>query len=107
MSQEDKAVIDMSNLGLLHVQRKLEFAFQKVSALLSDHLRLLFGAFDDNNKVIGITTVCDARLPLSLLLQGRLATDHDTVVPVPAIFTCLFAKVALVQVLIELIKHDV
>lgn len=51
MSKEDKTVIDMRNMGFLHIQCQLQLFFQKHPALLTDNLGMCFRPFDDDNEV--------------------------------------------------------
>ena len=58
-------------LGLLHIHGGLQLAFQKLTALITYGFSLLFFAFDNYDKIIGITTVSNRRLPLPALLNGN------------------------------------
>ena len=107
MSKEDEAVIDMSNMGLLHIQSELQFAFQKVTTLIAYGLSLSFSPFDNDNKVISITTVGNSRLPLPLCIDGRFAPKLDTVIPGPTTFARFLAEVVFIQILVKLIEHDI
>lgn len=107
MTQKDKTVINMGDPGLVHVQPEFQTAFKYASALFSDGFRLRFGAFDNKHEVIGIPTVRHSGLPLPVFPDRCTSTSLDTVVPVPAVLSGFPAQVAFMQILIELIQHDV
>jgi hypothetical protein len=50
-------------MGLVHIQRQLQVAFQKGSAFFADGLGMCLGAFDDDDEVIGVTTITTAVTP--------------------------------------------
>ena len=62
---------------------------------------------DDEDKIIGIAAVRHRGFPLPVFSDRRISAPLDTVIPVPPIFSGFPAQVALMQVLIELIQHDV
>ena len=59
------------------------------------------------DKIIGIAAVRHRGFPLPVFSDRRTSAPLDTVIPVPPIFSGFPAQVALMQVLIELIQHDV
>lgn len=64
MTQKDKAVIDMSDSGLVHVQPEFQAVFEYATTLLPDGFCLCFSAFDNEDKIIGIATVRHSGFPL-------------------------------------------
>ncbi|GDW69778.1 hypothetical protein ExPUPEC121_04695 [Escherichia coli] len=97
----------MGDFSLIHVQPEFQTAFEHTPTLLPDGFRLCFGAFDDEDKIIGIAAVRHRGFPLPVFSDRRTSAPLDTVIPVPPIFSGFPAQVALMQVLIELIQHDV
>jgi hypothetical protein len=47
----------MGDFSLIHVQPEFQTAFEHTPTLLPDGFRLCFGAFDDEDKIIGIAAV--------------------------------------------------
>lgn len=107
MAQKDETVVYMGDPGLVHVQPELQTVFKHTSALLPDDFRLFFGAFDDKYKVIGIAAVRNSGFPLPVFSDRGTSTLLDTVIPVPVLLSGFPAQVAFMQILIELIQHDV
>ncbi|MMZ65724.1 hypothetical protein D1872_281490 [compost metagenome] len=97
----------MGDSGLVHVQPEFQAVFEHATTLLPDGFRLCFGAFDDEDKIIGIAAVRHRGFPLPVFPDCSTSASLDTVIPVPPIFSGFPAQVALMQVLIELIQHDV
>ena len=50
LPQEDKAVVDVSNMGLAHIERQLELILQKRSAFSTDGLRVGLRSLADDDK---------------------------------------------------------
>ncbi|OAT38271.1 hypothetical protein M988_3778 [Hafnia paralvei ATCC 29927] len=107
MTQEDKSVIDMGDPGLVHVQPQFQAVFEHAPSFFPDGLRLCFTAFDDEDKVIRIPTVRHCGFPLPVFSDRRTSTALDAVIPVPAVLPGFSAQVVFMQVLIELVEHDV
>ena len=65
----------------------LEFqtAFEHTPTLLPDGFRLCFGAFDDEDKIIGIWQT-PPRVSTASFSDRRISALLDTVIPVPPIF---------------------
>jgi hypothetical protein len=61
MSQKDEAAADVGDMGFLHIQRQLQLAFQKGTAILADRLSMGLRPFDDDDEVIGIATIGHSR----------------------------------------------
>ncbi|CND50114.1 Uncharacterised protein [Yersinia pseudotuberculosis] len=53
--QKDKAVINMGDPGLVHVQPEFKTVFEHAPTLFPDGFRLCFGTFDNEYKIIGIS----------------------------------------------------
>lgn len=70
MSEEREPVVDVCHTGFVHVQRQLEFALQERAAFFADDHCLRLGSLYDDDEVIGITAVCNRRLPLPVLTNG-------------------------------------
>ena len=49
--QKDDTIVNVSDMGLVHIQRQLQAVFQKDPAFLADHLGMCLGALDDNDEV--------------------------------------------------------
>lgn len=107
MPQKDKSVIDMGDSGLVHVQPQFQAVFEHAPAFFPDGFRLCFTAFDDEDKVIRIPAVGYGRFPLPVFSDRRTSTSLDAVIPVPAVLPGFSAQVVFMQVLIELVEHDV
>src|SRR4029077_9695529 len=69
--QKDEAVIDVGDMGFLHIQHQFQIAFQKGAAFLADFLCLSFGPFYDHDKVVSVSAISNRRLPLPVLLRDR------------------------------------
>ena len=65
--QKDKPVIDVGDMGLLHIQPQLQAAFQKGTAFLANLHSMGFRPLDNDDKIIGISTIRDSRFPLPVL----------------------------------------
>ena len=74
MPKKDEAVIDVSDMGFLHIQRQLELAFQKGAAFLANGLGMGLRPFDNDDKVIGIATIGYGRFPLAVLSNRNRTT---------------------------------
>src|SRR6516162_209104 len=55
--QKDEAVIDVGDMGFLHIQHQFQLAFQKGATFLADFLCLSFGPFYDHDKVVSVSAV--------------------------------------------------
>jgi hypothetical protein len=53
-------------ISFLHIQRQLQLAFQKGTAFLADGLGMGLRPFDNDDEVIGITTIGYGRFPLAV-----------------------------------------
>jgi hypothetical protein len=71
MPKKDEPVVDMRNMGFIHIQRQPQIPFQECSTLLTDGLGMCLCPFDDDHKVISITTVGNSGLPLTILSNGN------------------------------------
>jgi len=105
--EENKPVIDVGDMGLVHIQRQFQAAFQKGPSFITDGLGMCFGALDDNDEVVGVTAVGDSRFPLPVLTNRNGATLLDAEVPCPAILSCLVTQVFRLQPRIKLMEHDI
>ena len=81
MPQKDDAVIDVGYMGFLHIQRQLQLAFQKGTAFLADGLGMGLRPFDNDDEVIGITTIGYGRFPLAVLSNRDRTTLLNAEVP--------------------------
>lgn len=97
----------MGDSGLVHVKPDFQAVFEHTPTILSDNFRLCFGAFDDKHEVTGILAVRHSGFPLPVFSDCSTSAPLDTVIPVPAILSGFPAQVALEQILIELIEHDI
>lgn len=107
VTQKDKTVVYMGDSGLAHVQPEFQAIFEHTPAFFPDGFRLCFSALYDKHEVIGIATVSDGRFPLPVFSDCSTSTPLNTVIPVPTILSGFPAQVAFMQVLIELIEHDI
>ena len=57
MTQKDEPVIDMGDMGLVQVQCEFQSVFQKFTALILDSFSFSLATLNDNNEVIGISTI--------------------------------------------------
>ena len=105
--QKNETVIDMGDMGLVHIQSQLQFIFQKGAAFLPDGPGVGLVAFDDEHEVIGIAAISHRRFPLPVLPDSDGSPSGDAEVPSPAVLAGLFAQVFVLQPLIKLIEHDV
>src|SRR5215471_12175196 len=103
--QKDEAVIDVGDMGFLHIQHQFQLAFQKGAAFLADFLCLSFGPFYDHDKVVSVSAVSNRRLPLPVLSNRNRAAQLDAEVPCPAVLAGLVAQVFRLQPRIELMEH--
>src|ERR1700739_525402 len=85
--QKDKAIIDVGDMGFLHIQRQLQLAFKELTTLFTDGFGVRLRPFDDDDKVIGIATVRDSGFPFPILSNRDRATLLDAEVPGPAILS--------------------
>jgi hypothetical protein len=93
-------------MGFLHIHGEPQLAFQKLTTLITYGFSLLFCAFDNYDKIIGITTVSNRRLPLPALLNGNFTPDLDAVIPVFTILTRFLVELASIQIVIKLIEGN-
>ena len=107
MSEERRPVVDVCHMGFVHVQRQLEFAFQERSTFFADGRCLRLDSLDDDDEVIGVTSVGNRRFPLPILTDGNGPLLLDAEVPGPAILPRFLAQVLRLQPLIELVEHDI
>ena len=107
VAQKDKTVVYMGDAGLVHVQREFQAVFKYATTFFPDGFRLCFSAFDYQDEVIGIPAVRNGGFPLPVFSYCGASASLDTVIPVPAILSGFPAQVAFMQILIELIEHDV
>ena len=68
-------------MGFLHIQRQLQLAFQKGTAFLADGLGMGLRPFDNDDEVIGITTIGYGRFPLAVLSNRDRTTLLNAEVP--------------------------
>src|SRR3546814_19538765 len=94
-------------MGLVHIQRQLQVAFQKGPAFLADGFGMCLGALDDADEVVGVTAVGDSRFPLPVLANRNGPSLLDTAVPCQAFLSRLVAQVYLLQPSIKLLAHAV
>ena len=87
MPEEHEPVVDVRDMGLVHIQRQLQVAFQKGPAFLADGLGMCLGALDDDDEVVGVTAEGDSRFPLPVLANRDGASLLDTEVLGPAILS--------------------
>ena len=85
MVAKRKPNVDVYNTVPPHVQRELEFAFQERTAIFAESPCFGLGSFDDANKVIGISQVCNREFPLPILAKGDGTLLLDAEVPRPAV----------------------
>ncbi len=107
VAQKDEAIVDVSDMGLLHVQRQLQLAFQKRPAFLTDFLCLSLGSFYDHDKVVGVSAIGNGRFPLPVFANRDGAALLNAEVPCPAILAGLVAQIFRLQPHIKLVEHDV
>src|ERR1700722_11959048 len=107
MSQEYEAIVDMRNMGFLHVQRQFELTFKETSACFSHCFRVRPGSFYDHHKIISVTAVRYCRYPLSVLPHGNRSPIGDTEVPHPPVLAHFLAEVVRLHPSIEFVQHDV
>ena len=65
VSEEDEPVVDVGDMGFLHIQRQLQAAFQKHPAFLADGLGMCLGPLDDDHEVIGIAAIGDSQVSIA------------------------------------------
>lgn len=107
MPQKDEAIIDVGDMGFLHIQRQFQLAFQKGTALLADGLGMGLRPFDDDDEVIGIATKGYSRFPITVLSNRDRTTLLNAEVPRPTILPHFLVQVFRLQPTIELMEHDV
>ena len=107
MSKEDESVVDVGNMGLVHIERQLEFTFQERPAFFADGLRVSLRSLDNDDKVIGISAVSNGWFPLPILANRNGPTLLDAEVQCPAILSSFRAQVPRLQPLIKLMEQDV
>lgn len=107
MPQKDKPIIDMGNMGLVHIQRQLQAAFQKGTAFFADFLSMGLCPFDDDNKIISIAAIGNGRFPLPVLTNRNGASLLYAKVPCPAILADFLIQVFRLQPCIKLMERDV
>jgi len=61
--QKDEPVIDVGDIGFLHIQRQFQSAFQEGPAFATDGFGICLCPFDDSGKAIGTAAIGDSRLP--------------------------------------------
>lgn len=107
VSQKDEPVVDVGDMGLLHIQRKLQATSQKGPAFLAYLRGVGLRPFDDDNKIIGIATVGNGRFPLPVLANRNGACLLNAEVPRPAILAGFPVQIFRLQPGIKLMEHDV
>ena len=65
--KKDKAVIDVGDMGLLHIQRQLQFTFKELTTFFTNGFGVRLRPFNGDDKVISIATVRDSRFPFPIL----------------------------------------
>src|SRR5450759_546729 len=105
--KKDEAVIDVSDMGFLHIQRQLEFAFQKGAAFLANGLGMGRRPLDTDDKVIGIAKIGYGRFPLAVLSNRNRTTLLNAEVPRPTVLPRFLVQVFRIQPAIKLMEHDV
>ncbi len=103
VSEKDKAVVYVGNMGFLHIQRKVQRVFEEGPTGFTHR----FGAFDHDDKVVGVPTVRDSRLPFTVLSHGNRALSTHPVVPSPSVFSDLGMEILGVHPLVEFVQHDI
>src|ERR1017187_5517407 len=107
MTEEHKAVVHMSDMGLLHIQCELQFVFKELSACLTYCFRVLSCSFDNDHKIIRVSAVGDCRFPLPLLSHSNRTLFENREVPRPPILPHLLVQEVLLHPSIEFMQHDV
>src|SRR5471032_200643 len=97
----------MRNMGLLHIQRELQFAFEESTARLAYCFGVLAITFDHDHKVIRIPTVGYSRFPLSVFSHSNGPLLENREVPCPPVLSHFLVQVVPFHPLIELMQHDV
>ena len=105
--EEDEAIVDVGDMGPVHIQRQFQAVLQKGPAFLADGLGMCLGALDDDRKVVGITAVGNSGFPLPVLANRHGTPLLDAEVPRPAILAGLVVQVFRFQPGIELMEHDI
>lgn len=82
MLQKGESVIDMREMGFVHMQRQLQMPFPEGRAFLTDGLGMLLVLIDDDH--IGISAVSESRFLLAILANRNWPTVLDAEVPRPA-----------------------
>lgn len=107
MTEEYEAVVHMRNMGLLHIQRVLQFIFEEPTARFAYGLSMLTSPLDHNHKVICIPTIGDCWFPLPVLSHSNRTLLENGEVPRPPILPCFLVQVVLFHPHIEFVQHDV
>lgn len=97
----------MGDFSLINAQPECRTAFGHVPTLLPDGFCLCLGAFDDKHKITGIPAVRHRGVSLPVFSDRSTLAPLDTVIPVPAILSGFPAQIAFMQILIDLIEHDI
>ncbi len=105
--EKDEPVVDVSDMGLFHIQRQLQAVLQKATTFLADFLSMSLRPFNDDDKIIGIATIGNGRFPLPVLANRNGASLLNAEVPRPAILAGFPVQVFRLQPRIELMEHDV
>src|SRR5690606_12548828 len=106
-TQEDKAVIHMCNMGFLHIQRELQFAFEEFTTCFAHCLGMFASPLDHDHKVICIPTVGYSRFPLPVFSYSNGPLLENAEVPRPPIFAHLLVQVVPFHPRIKFMQHDV
>ena len=76
MAEEYEAIVDMCNMGFLHVQRQFELTFKETSACFPHCFGVRPGSFYDHHKIISVTAVRYCRYPLSVQRKYKTLRRH-------------------------------
>jgi hypothetical protein len=107
VTKEDEAVVHMRYMGLLHIQRELQFIFKEPTARFAYCLGMFTGALDHDHKVIRIPTVGDSWFPLPVFSHSNRTLLENGEVPRPPIFPHFLVQVVRLHPRIEFMQHDV
>lgn len=102
----------MGDPGLVHVQPEFKTVFEHAPTLFlmasaCALVPLTMSTKSSAYRHIGISAISNSGFPLPVFLDCGTSASLDTVIPVPAILSDFPAEVAFMQILIELIQHDV
>jgi hypothetical protein len=107
VTKEDKAVIHMRNMGLLHIQRELQFAFKEAAARVAYCFSVFASSLDHDHRVISLSTVGYSRFPLSVLSHSNRPLFENAEVPPPPILPYFLTQVVPFHPRIELMQHNI